>query len=366
MTNNTKKNKKKVAFVLTIPPPFGGGEIVSLELFHKLENLYYFILIKQKNHSKSKQGNIDISSYLRGIKYLFKVLYGIITIRPTILYIGVPKDFSTFFRNSIAIVFAKLLRIRVYGEIHGMSFLFLNNKFKYRYYKFIINKIDKIRVLGFSIKEYLHNTGYKNKIYVINNGISGPTNISENKRNIINDKLKFIYIGGISENKGFFKVIELLSMLEKSNIYNWELNVIGEWVHVSEKSNAFNLIEAADLSNKIHFRGKLVNGEKWDAISNNNILLHFTKFDGQPLTIIEAMCLGIPTISTKIGGIPEMIANGNNGFLIDDIEEAIEIIKSIFSGRADFNAVSFECKKTFQKNYNADKMAQDIINMVND
>jgi glycosyltransferase involved in cell wall biosynthesis len=41
-----------------------------------------------------------------------------------------------------------------------------------------------------------------------------------------------------------------------------------------------------------------------------------TNNDGMPMAIIEAMSCGIPVISTRVGGIPALIANGQTGFLV--------------------------------------------------
>lgn len=357
--------KSKILFILRVPPPYGGGEIVSKELYSQLKDKYDFLLICQKGHSKAKQTHFNISSIYRGIGFLYLAFKEIIIKRPKAIYIGLPKTFSSFFRNSIIILFCNLLRIKIYGEIHGMSFLFLDSYLKRKYFNYILKKIYKIRVLGFSIKNYLIDVGFKNRIYVISNGINIPNNkICKKYPN--QNSVNFLYLGAISENKGFKKVLDIFSKLKRDRFTNWKLNVVGEWVNFNEKEKYYNTIVKNGLQGKIVFYGRLLDNNKWEVIRENDFLIHLSNFDGQPLTIIETMSIGIPAIATKVGAIPEMITNNENGFLVDNIDDTINIISNILEGNYDYNYFSKNCLKTFSTKFTGEIMAKKIIQMIED
>ena len=153
----------KVLFVLRIPPPYGGGEIVSQELFDKLKERYNFLLIRQSGLSKAKQANPNLYSVFRGIEFIIKAMVRIVSTQPTILFIGLSKGTGSFLRNSIVILFARLVGVKVYGELHGMNFPFLQMKYFRLYFRFVIKHIEKIRVLGESIKHYLVDQGVESR-----------------------------------------------------------------------------------------------------------------------------------------------------------------------------------------------------------
>jgi len=46
-------------------------------------------------------------------------------------------------------------------------------------------------------------------------------------------------------------------------------------------------------------------------------------FEGIPLSIAEAMSTGLPIVASNVGGIPDMIADGENGLLCDPAAESI-------------------------------------------
>lgn len=66
------------------------------------------------------------------------------------------------------------------------------------------------------------------------------------------------------------------------------------------------------------FTGKLEK-EKWIALSQDyDIFINTTHFDNTPVSVIEAMALGLPVISTKVGGIPYLLENKKEALLVPD------------------------------------------------
>ena len=47
-----------------------------------------------------------------------------------------------------------------------------------------------------------------------------------------------------------------------------------------------------------------------------DVLLHPTRWDGQPVTILEALAFGLPVVATSVGAIPDTIRSGVDGYLM--------------------------------------------------
>ncbi len=80
------------------------------------------------------------------------------------------------------------------------------------------------------------------------------------------------------------------------------------------------------------------------------------------IVFLEAMAAGIPVIGSNTGGIPELVKDGENGFLVDPdnhIELTQKILKLLNDDalRTSFINSGFQCVK----NYSADKMVSDTI-----
>lgn len=68
---------------------------------------------------------------------------------------------------------------------------------------------------------------------------------------------------------------------------------------------------------KVIFTGRLTKAE-WKNLSENyNIFINTTNFDNTPVSVIEAMCLGLPVVSTNVGGIPFLLENNTHALLVE-------------------------------------------------
>jgi len=81
----------------------------------------------------------------------------------------------------------------------------------------------------------------------------------------------------------------------------------------------------------IQFTGKISKNE-WIKLSEDyDIFINTTNIDNTPVSLIEAMALGLPVISTNAGGIPYLISNEKNGFLVEpkDVNAMATAVKKL-------------------------------------
>lgn len=85
------------------------------------------------------------------------------------------------------------------------------------------------------------------------------------------------------------------------------------------------------IEEKVVFTGKLSKAE-WILLSEqHDIFINTTRFDNLPVSLIEAMALGLPIVSTNVGGIPFLINDHRNGLLADsgDLETIYSAVEQL-------------------------------------
>ena len=351
-----------VLFVLKVPPPFGGGEIEHQYIYDELRNRYRFLVFARKSHKKAAQGRIKLANFIFGLSMILKVVIVCLKKKPNVVFLWLPKDLPAFTRTAVIVWFLRLLKIKVVGDLHGMGFSFLGSPKMDAFFERQINKFYAIRTLGLSISNNLRSIGFNNIIVPIDNGVKAPEFIQKFEP-VFNAPVQLLFLGAISDAKGFIRVLHLLSALKKKNI-QCNLNVVGEWTNAEFKKHAEEFILQNELLHFITFLGVLKGDSKWRAIQDSHFLVHFSEWDGQPLTIIEAMAAGVPTLAFRVGGIPEMIKDQKNGFLVDNSRQAADIIGNVLSGSIDYRIVSQKAKLTFNKRFTIKQYIENIEKLV--
>jgi glycosyltransferase involved in cell wall biosynthesis len=231
---------------------------------------------------------------------------------------------GSFIRKSIAFKLAKLFHKKVIIHIHGAEFeLFYNEspKFIKEIITKTLNDADLVIVLSKQWKDTIARISTSDKIKVLYN----PTVIKVYSR-IHSESTKAVFMGRLGKRKGIYDVIESAKLIKNPNV---EINLYGD----GEIEKFDKLISDSDLHDKIKLPG-WVSGEKKDEVLQNSDIFILPSYnEGLPMSILEAMAVGLPIISTPVGGIPEAVEDGVNGFLIqagdyNALAEKIDLLAS--------------------------------------
>lgn len=150
--------------------------------------------------------------------------------------------------------------------------------------------------------------------------------------------------------------ISVIGELKKS-YSDIKLYMVGPVKDHSHYKDLKNFIIKNNLESNIKFFGQL-NKNKWSEISKEcDIFINTTNYDNHPVSVIEAMALGIPIVSTNVGGIPYLL-NDSNSILVDsnDINKMCDSIKTIIQ-KPDFAiTLSRNARKQIECEYSKDRV----------
>lgn len=122
---------------------------------------------------------------------------------------------------------------------------------------------------------------------------------------------KIVAVGRLVDQKNHEMLIKAFSSFLKTHP-DYDLYIYGEGPNLTKLEN---LAYELGIGTHVIFPGN--KKEIFHEISDAEIFVQTSKFEGMPNTLIEAMCLGLPCISTKVSGATDLIKHGANGFLVD-------------------------------------------------
>jgi len=254
----------------------------------------------------------------------FDFLYQIFKNRKNteLILIDTYSSLNFYFAYSAAVL-SQWLKIPYIPILHGGNLIERVEKFPVMSKKLFHNATINVSPSKY-LNEYFNENGYKT-VYIPNNIDISMYPFKERKQ--IQPKLLYVR----AFHKIYNPTMAVKVLFEISKTYdNATLCMVGpdkdgSLEDVKQLARELNVID------KITFTGRLKK-EEWIALSSEyDIFINTTNFDNQPVSIIEAMALGFPIVSTNAGGIPYLIENKFNGFVIEKnhVEEMTNVILSL-------------------------------------
>lgn len=352
------KKKKKV---LHIVEAFGGGVFTVLnDLINGISNDYDIVIayslrpqtpmnfkeffdknvkfIEVKNFTRSINLKKDIKA-LKEVKEIIKEE------KPDIIHL----------HSSKAGILGRLAvngnKIKMFYNPHGFSFLKKDDSKLKRMIYWLIEKVTalfnrKCTIVGCSKGEYEEAKKLNKNSVCINNGIDidklkqETQNLSEKK--IDYDNLKICTVGRIS----FQKNPKMFNEIAK----NFP-NIKFTWIGDGELKD--NLTEP-----NIEITGWKTREEVLQILNNNDIFLLTSLWEGLPISLLEAMYLKKVCIVSNVVGNRDVIVDGQNGFVAQNLKEFNQKISNISNKEINIDEIIIMAYNDILNIYNTDKMCE--------
>ncbi len=232
---------------------------------------------------------------------------------------------------------------RYYGE-RVRFFLFR------RFFKNVHTTIVSSNFFGLSAKS----SNLFRRVKVIHNGIK----LGSWKK--ITNYRKLLFLGRIDKAKGIGDLLLAMPSI-LSQIPEVELVIAGDG---EDKKNYEKMVQDLGISKNVNFLGKIPQDKTKELISDSTIVTVPSDWpDNLPTVCIEAMSQGRPLVGTNVGGIPEMIVDGKNGFLINPAKppELAEAILKLLHDKTKCDEFGKYGREYCEKNFSFDVYINKII-----
>lgn len=284
-----------------------------------VENVYS-TFYQPFNHVTTTVTNGQVKKLLVLCKAILQFLYWML-FHPEIKIVHVQGSVgASFWRKAIFIYIAKFFHKKVVWHMHAGRFAVFYQQHRYAVRK-VVNKSDVIIALSEYWKEYFKNEFPTKRVEIIKNVISAPRVHKQQT-----GYFTLLFLGLLGKNKGIYDLLECIRdhKVEFQGKLKLYIGGNGEIEHVKQ------LIKEYGIADIVIFEGWVSGDKKIELLNKSDAYILPSYKEGLPISILEAMSYGMPIISTPVGGVPEIVSNGENGYLVEPGNKE-DIYKAIIS-----------------------------------
>ncbi|HMS40965.1 MAG TPA: glycosyltransferase family 4 protein [Pyrinomonadaceae bacterium] len=279
------------------------SEILKLPLKNHFEFIY--VESQAEDFGRFRKAFLALTAIF---SFLWKCLFA----RPKLVYVHLGSN-ASLYREAVFIFLAKLLRKRVIGHFHAgdvENYYPFQSKIGQKLIRSGLNLCDGLIAVSNESARQLREITPNAKISIIPNAID-VTDFDFKTEKKSENFVRLLFVGAIGKLKGERDLIKALTILRDKNL-NLKVSFLG---YGAESLKSY--CDELKITDFIEFLGAVSLKERLGFFEKADIFVLPTYAEAMPMSVIEAMAAGLPVISTNVGGIPELVEDGENGFLFE-------------------------------------------------
>ncbi len=359
------------------PPPVDGQSVATRRLAELLEDAY---AIKRLNTNYLERGRLQANSWLvpgRWTHYLKLSRRNRIVFRErpdtVILWPAISPDLLGHFRDLMTVLRHVQNSQRVVAIVHRGNF---NKVFEHSLTKRtagrLVDGVDRFVFLDQGLSEASSRWIPQEKRLHIPNTIdelvtASVVEVEAKQERGPNQPFRLVYLSNMIGSKGYGDVLDASIVLRNRGVAI-ETVFVGRWPSADEERAFERRVEEAHLRESVQMIPGISDRAEMRALhlsADTFVLPTYYHNEAQPLSIIEALAAGTPVITTDFRGIPEMINDGIEGFLIPPrspggIADAVEKLMH----RDRWLTMSIAARKRFNRQFHPDVVRERWIHLI--
>ena len=180
--------------------------------------------------------------------------------------------------------------------------------------------------------------------------------------------LRVLGVGRLVRKKGFDVLVDALALLAADD-GDWSAQIVGE--DGDAAGVVRHRIAAYSLGERIRLTGPLAQSALYDEYCRADVLCLPCRVDedgdrdGIPNVLIEAMACGVPTVTTPVSGIPEVIDDGVTGLIVpvDDPKATAAAIDRLRRDPALAHRIALNATALVRERFDGDRLAADLARL---
>lgn len=282
--------------------------------------------------------------------------------RPEIVHINSSLEPKSYWRDIAYLLVARILGRKVVYQVHGGALpeeFFAGSAFLTWALRRVLSMPDVVVLLARVELDAYQRFVPNQHLVVAANAIDAGLLVTKPIKSKSAGPLQLVYLGRLAWNKGIHESIEAVGVLVKEG-RDLLLSIAGSG---PEEEAIKQRVAELGLSEHVRFLGPLF-GEAKDTLWSASDVFVFPTFhrEGLPYALLEAMAAGAVPITTRVGGIPDVMQDGVHGLLVE-AKDAAGLARAIARLDDDRDALARMAeagRARVLEQYTVERLAQDF------
>ena len=235
--------------------------------------------------------------------------------RYSLCYLAITCHGTGFLKDAPFVLLCKLFRRRVIIHQHNKGMSNCVDKQPYKWLLPLVYKNTKVILLSWYLYPDIEKVIKKEQVVICPNGI--PEIFESEPRFEKNNEIPhLLFLSNLIPSKGVYVLLDACKIL-KDKGYKFICDFVGGESKEITREGFENAAKERGISKYVVYHGPKYGEEKVVFFSNADIFVQPTLNDCFPLTLLEAMQYQLPIVSTSEGAVPDIVTDGENGFVCE-------------------------------------------------
>lgn len=321
-------HKPRILYIATFPPPIHGSAVVSEQIKNSkvINDAFdgdYVNLGTSRSMDEIGKGGLwlNLQKLFRFAGSLFKTFWLLLTHRYDLCYCAITCHGTGFLKDAPFVLLCKLFGRKIVIHQHNKGMSKDVDRPVYRWLLPLVYKNAKVILLSWHLYPDIAKVVKREDVMICPNGIK-PT-VEPNFEHKPKEIPHILFLSNLLIDKGVLVLLDALKIL-KDRGYSFVCDFVGSETKDIDAVRFAKEVEARGLNRLAVYHGRKY-GEEKDAYFKQADVFAFPTFyhnEAFPLVNLEAMEFKLPIVSTNVGGIPDEITDGENGYVVESKDAA--------------------------------------------
>lgn len=318
------QHKPRILFIATFPPPIHGSAVVSEQIRNSkvindaFDGDYVNLGTSRKMDEIGKGGLwLNLQKLFRFAGSFFKTFGLLLCHRYDLCYCAITCHGSGFLKDAPFVLLCKLFGRKVIIHQHNKGMEKDVDRPVYRWLLPLVYKNAKVILLSWHLYPDIEKVVKRENVMICPNGIK-PT-VNPDFKRTPNKIPHILFLSNLLIDKGVLVLLDALKIL-KDKGYSFVCDFVGSETKDIDAARFAKEVEERGLNSLAIYHGRKYGEEKEASFKQAEAFVLPSFNEAFPLVNIEAMEYKLPIVSTNVGGIPDEVVDGENGYIIKDKE----------------------------------------------